>query len=59
MIRSNPEGKAALIRRFEAVGELHLALLEFKDTYYREYVIGLHEYKTPTAVRTIQIEAAT
>jgi hypothetical protein len=46
------------IRRFDTVEELRLALLEFKDTYNREWIIGRHGYKTPAAVRAIQKEAA-
>jgi transposase InsO family protein len=45
------------IRRFDTVEELRLALLEFKDTYNREWIIGRHGYKTPAAVRAIQKEA--
>jgi transposase InsO family protein len=45
------------IRRFDTVEELRLALLEFKDTYNREWIIGRHGYKTPSAVRAIQKEA--
>ena len=38
--------------------ELRLALLEFKETYNREWmIIGRHGYKTPAAVRAIQKEA--
>jgi Transposase and inactivated derivatives len=47
------------IRRFDTVEELRLALLEFKDTYNREWIIGRHGYKTPAAVRAIQKEAVT
>ena len=45
------------IQRFDTVEELLLALLEFKDTYNREWIIGRHDYKTPAAVRAIQKEA--
>jgi transposase InsO family protein len=45
------------IRRFDTVEELRLALLEFKDTYNREWIIGRHGYKTPSAVRAVQKEA--
>jgi transposase InsO family protein len=45
------------IRRFDTIEGLHLALLEFKDTYNREWIIGRHGYKTPTAVWAIQKEA--
>jgi hypothetical protein len=41
------------------VEELRLALLEFKDTYNREWIIGRHGYKTPAAVRAIQKETVT
>ena len=44
-------------RRFDTVEELRLALLEFKETYNREWIIGRHGYKTPAAVRAIQKEA--
>jgi len=46
------------IRRFDTVEELRLALLEFKGTYNREWIVGRHGYKTPSAVRAIQKEAA-
>ena len=39
------------IRRFDTVEEHQLALVEFKDTYNREWIIGLHSYKTPSAAR--------
>ena len=47
------------IRTFETVEELRLALLEFKETYNREWIIGRHGYKTPAQVRAIQKEATT
>ena len=45
------------IRRYDTVEELRLVLLEFKDTYNREWIIARHAYKTPAAVRPIQNEA--
>jgi hypothetical protein len=45
------------IRRFDTVEEFRLALLEFKDTYNRQWIIGRHGSKTPAAVRAIQKEA--
>lgn len=52
------EGEPAPDSRFDTVEELRLALLEFKDTYNREWIIGCHGYKTPSAVRAIQKETA-
>lgn len=42
------------VRHFETVEELRLALLEFKETYNREWIVGRHGYKTPTQVREKQ-----
>lgn len=43
------------IRRFNTVEELRKALLKFKETYNRQWIIGRHGYKTPSQVRERQI----
>lgn len=43
------------VRHFDTVEELRLALLEFKDTYNREWILGRHGYKTPAQVREKQV----
>ncbi|WP_028588283.1 integrase core domain-containing protein, partial [Desulfocurvus vexinensis] len=42
------------VRHFDTVEELRLALLEFKETYNREWIVGRHGYKTPAQVRKEQ-----
>ncbi len=39
------------VRHFDTVEELRKALLEFKETYNRQWIIGRHGYKTPSQVR--------
>jgi transposase InsO family protein len=46
------------VRHFSTVEELRLALLEFKETYNRKWIIGRHGYKTPSQVREEQIALA-
>ncbi|WP_018124138.1 integrase core domain-containing protein, partial [Desulfovibrio oxyclinae] len=43
------------VRRFNTVEELRKALLKFKETYNRQWIIGRHGYKTPSQVRERQI----
>jgi len=42
------------VRHFDTVEELRLALLEFKETHNREWIVGRHGYKTPAQVRKEQ-----
>ncbi len=42
------------IRHFDTVEELRKALLEFKEIYNRQWIIGRHGYKTPSQVREKQ-----
>lgn len=44
------------VRHFDTVEELRLALLEFRETYNREWIVGRHGYKTPAQVREQQVE---
>jgi putative transposase len=44
------------VRRFETIEELRLALLAFRQTYNRTWIIERHGYKTPAQVRTAQLE---
>jgi transposase InsO family protein len=46
------------VRSFETVEELRLALLAFKETYNRTWIIERHGYKTPAQVRAQQTPAA-
>lgn len=43
------------VRHFETVEDLRRALLEFKETYNRKWIIGRHGYKTPSQVRERQV----
>ena len=43
------------LRRFDTVEELRLALLAFKRTYNRSWIIERHGYRTPAQVRVEQI----
>ena len=43
------------LRRFDTVEEIRQALLEFRETYNREWIVGRHGYKTPAQVRKEQI----
>ena len=43
------------IRRFDTVEELRLALLAFKQTYNRSWIIERHGYRTPAQVRADQL----
>jgi len=45
------------IRHFNTVEELRLALMEFKETYNQQWIIGRHGYKTPAQVRKSQTES--
>lgn len=45
------------IRHFNTVEELRLALMEFKETYNQQWIIGRHGYKTPAQVRKLQTES--
>ena len=47
------------IHRFDTVEELRLALMEFRDVYNKEWIIGRHGYKTPAQVRELQKMATT
>src|SRR5437762_1499840 len=42
------------VRRFETVEELRLALIAFRQTYNRTWIIERHGYKTPAQVRADQ-----
>lgn len=42
-------------RHFDTVEDLRRALLEFKETYNRKWIIGRHGYKTPSQVRERQV----
>ena len=42
------------VRHFATVEELRLALLEFKETYNRQWLVGRHGYKSPASVRERQ-----
>lgn len=42
------------VRSFRTVEELRLALLDFKETYNRQWRIGRHGYRSPTQVRARQ-----
>ncbi|PTN33182.1 integrase core domain-containing protein [Desulfonatronum sp. SC1] len=43
-----------LVRHFYTVEDLRQALLEFKDTYNRRWIVARHGYRTPSAVREQQ-----
>ena len=42
------------VRRFDTIEDLRLALLAFKDTYNRTWIVERHGYQTPAAVRAAQ-----
>ena len=42
------------VNYFDTVEELREALLEFRETYNREWIVGRHGYRTPAQVRTLQ-----
>jgi putative transposase len=42
------------IRHFDTVEELRQALLEFKETYNRRWILARHGYRTPSSVREQQ-----
>jgi transposase InsO family protein len=46
------------VRHFDTVEELRLALLKFKETYNREWIVERHRYKTPAQVRKEQTAPA-
>jgi transposase InsO family protein len=48
-------GSRLWIRRFDTVEELRLALLAFKQTYNRSWIIERHGYRTPAQVRADQL----
>jgi len=43
------------VRHFATVEELRLALLAFKETYNRHWLVGRHGYTTPASVRQRQL----
>jgi putative transposase len=43
------------VRSFDTVEELRLALLAFKQTYDRSWIVERHGYKTPAQVRAEQV----
>src|SRR4051794_13099577 len=43
------------VRRFDTVEELRLALIAFRQTYNRSWIIERHGYKTPAQIRADQI----
>jgi len=44
------------VRTFETVEDLRHALVEFKETYNRTWIVERHGYKTPAQVRAEQID---
>src|SRR5215210_2837856 len=44
------------VRRFETIEELRLALLAFRETYNRTWIIERHGYRTPAQVRAAQLD---
>jgi len=46
------------VKYFSTIEELRLALLEFRDTYNKEWIIERHRYKTPEQVRNNHLTAA-
>ncbi|TVM14226.1 hypothetical protein DPQ33_17690 [Oceanidesulfovibrio indonesiensis] len=46
------------VRHFDTVEELRLALLKFRETYNREWIVERHRYKTPAQVRKVQTAPA-
>jgi putative transposase len=48
-------GSRLWIHRFDTVEELRLALLAFKQTYNRSWIIERHGYRTPAQVRADQL----
>ena len=44
------------VRRFETVEELRLALLAFRETYNRTWIIERHGYRTPAPVSAAQLD---
>jgi putative transposase len=48
-------GSRLWVRRFDTVEELRLALLAFKQTHNRSWIIERHGYKTPAQVRADQL----
>ena len=45
------------VRRFDTIEELRLALLAFRQTYNRSWIIERHGYRTPAQVRAEQATA--
>lgn len=45
------------VRSFSTVEELRQALLEFKETYNRQWIVARHSYRTPAQVREAQLES--
>jgi transposase InsO family protein len=45
------------VRTFNTVEELRNALLEFKETYNKTWILARHGYKTPHEIRTSQLAA--
>lgn len=46
------------LRRFETLEELRVALQAFKDRYNREWIVGRHGYRSPSAARAALKPAA-
>ena len=46
------------VKYFSTIEELRLALLEFRDTYNKKWIIERHRYKTPEQVRNNHLTAA-
>ena len=44
------------MRRFATVEELRLALLAFRETYNRTWIIERHGYRTPAQVRAARLD---
>jgi putative transposase len=46
------------VRTFDTVEELRVALLDFRETYNRSWLIERHGFRTPNAVRQDQLSTA-
>lgn len=46
------------VKYFNTIEELRLALLEFRDTYNKQWIIERHKYQTPEQVRNNHLTAA-
>ena len=46
-----------MVRRFDTIEELRLALLAFRQTYNQTWIIERHGYRTPAHVQAEQATA--